>query len=55
MSLPPEAVENAARLVLNQLAERLDLSMRHLINVDEMECMQFGIGALPAHSITSIE
>ena len=41
--LTTEAAENAARLVLNQLSERLDFS-KHKIKIDEeMECLQFGI------------
>jgi len=41
--LTTEAAENAARLVLTQLSERLSFS-RHQKNIDEeMECLQFGI------------
>ena len=41
--LTKEAAENAARLVLNQLSQRLRFS-KHLSNTDEeMECLQFGI------------
>tara|TARA_B100001250_G_scaffold404450_1_gene420456 strand:- start:767 stop:955 length:189 start_codon:yes stop_codon:yes gene_type:complete len=41
--LTTEAAENAARLVLTQLTERLNYS-RHKSNIDEeMECLQFGI------------
>jgi len=41
--LTTEAAENAARLVLRQLSERLSFS-KHLSNKDEdMECLQFGI------------
>ena len=41
--LTKEAAENAARLVLSQLSERLNFS-KHLSNNDEeMECLQFGI------------
>ena len=41
--LTTEAAENAARLVLKQLSERLDFS-KHQSNPDEeMECLQFGI------------
>ena len=41
--LTTEAAENAARLVLNQLSERLSIS-KHPFNTDEeMECLQFGI------------
>ena len=41
--LTTEAAENAARLVLNQLSERLNFSKRPLKSDDEMECLQFGI------------
>ena len=41
--LTTEAAENAARLVLSQLSERLNFS-KHLSKSDEeMECLQFGI------------
>ena len=41
--LTTEAAENAARLVLGQLSQRLSFS-KHLSNKDEeMECLQFGI------------
>ena len=41
--LTAEAAENAARLVLSQLSERLSFS-KHPSNKDEeMECLQFGI------------
>ena len=41
--LTTEAAENAARLVLRQLSERLTFS-KHSSNKDEdMECLQFGI------------
>ena len=41
--LTTEAAENAARLVLTQLTERLSFS-RHQTKIDEeMECLQFGI------------
>jgi hypothetical protein len=41
--LTTEAAENAARLVINQLSERLSLSKHPLTNDEEMECLQFGI------------
>ena len=42
--LTTEAAENAARLVLTQLSERLNLSKHPSKNNDEeMECLQFGI------------
>ena len=41
--LTTEAAENAARLVLGQLSERLNFS-KNQSNIDEeMECLQFGI------------
>ena len=41
--LTTKAAEDAARLVLTQLSERLNFS-RHQSKVDEdMECLQFGI------------
>ena len=41
--LTTEAAENAARLVLSQLTERLNLSKLPLKSDEEMECLQFGI------------
>ena len=41
--LTTEAAENAARLVLSQLSERLTFSKNPSKNDDEMECLQFGI------------
>ena len=41
--LTTEAVENAARLVLSQLSERLNFSKHSSNNDEEMECLQFGI------------
>ena len=41
--LTTEAAENAARLVLNQLSERLNFSKLPLKSDEEMECLQFGI------------
>ena len=41
--LTPEAAENAARLVLTQLSERLHFSKPNSKNDEEMECLQFGI------------
>ena len=41
--LTNEAAENAARLVLTQLSERLNF-YKHQLKIDEeMECLQFGI------------
>ena len=41
--LTTEAAESAARLILNQLSERLNFSKLPLKSDEEMECMQFGI------------
>ena len=41
--LTTEAAENAARLVLTQLSERLNISKHQSKIDDDMECMQFGI------------
>ena len=41
--LTTEAAENAARLVLSQLSERLSFSKLPSIKDEEMECLQFGI------------
>tara|TARA_Y100001968_G_scaffold113046_1_gene102429 strand:- start:1245 stop:1433 length:189 start_codon:yes stop_codon:yes gene_type:complete len=41
--LTTEAAENAGRLVLRQLSERLIFSKHPSSNDEEMECMQFGI------------
>ena len=41
--LTTEAAENAARLVLSQLSERLSFSKHQSNNDEEMECLQFGI------------
>ena len=41
--LTTEAAENAARLVLTQLSERLNFSKQHPESDEEMECLQFGI------------
>ena len=47
--LTAEGAENAARLVLSQLSERLSFS-KHSSNKDEeMECLQFGICSYQAH------
>ena len=46
MSLSSEAVENAARSVLKQLSERLNLSKQQR-NDESMECLQFGICTVP--------
>ena len=41
--LTTEAAENAARLVLSQLSERLFFSRAQSKTDKDMECMQFGI------------
>ena len=43
VQLTHAAAENAARLVLNQLSERLNFSRHSLKSDEEMECLQFGI------------
>ena len=48
--LTTEAAENAARLVLNQLSERLSFSNQPLNNDEEMECLQFGICSYQAQA-----
>ena len=46
--LTTEAAEKAARLVLRQLSERLNLPEHSLKSDEEMECLQFGICAYKA-------
>ena len=46
--LTTEAAENAARLVLSQLSERLSFSKNLSNNDEDMECLQFGICAYKA-------
>ena len=41
--LTTEAAENAARLVLSQLSERVNFSKISFKSDEEMECLQFGI------------
>ena len=41
--LTTESAENAARLVLAQLSQRLSLSKQQSKTDEEMECLQFGI------------
>ena len=48
--LTTEAAENAARLVLNQLSERLSFSKHLSSNDEEMECLQFGICSYQAQT-----
>ena len=53
--LTTEAAENAARLVLSQLSERLILSNHTLNNDEEMECLQFGICSYQAQPQRAIQ
>ena len=48
--LTTDAAENAARLVLGQLSERLSFSKHPSNNDEEMECLQFGICSYQAQS-----
>ena len=41
--LTTEAAENAARLVLSQLSERINFTNHQSKIDDEMDCLQFGI------------
>ena len=43
VQLTAEAAENAARLVLTQLTERLNIPNSQSSSDEEMECLQFGI------------
>ena len=43
VQLTTEAAENAARLVITQLSERLYFSKHQSRMEEEMECLQFGI------------
>ena len=43
VQLTTEAAENAARLVLSQLSERINFTKHQSKVDDEMECLQFGI------------
>ena len=52
--LTNDAAENAARLVLDQLAERLNFS-KSVKNDEEMECLQFGICSYQIQSQNSIK
>ncbi len=47
MSLSSEAIENAARSVLQQLSQRLIFSSQQRKD-EAMECLQFGICSIPA-------
>ena len=47
--LTTEAAESAARLVIEQLSQRINFS-RHQSKIDEeMECLQFGICSYQPH------
>jgi len=46
MSLSSEAVENAAKSVLEQLAQRLKFAKQQR-NDESIECLQFGICTAP--------
>ena len=48
--LTTDAAENAARLVLSQLSERLSFSKNPSSNDEEMECLQFGICSYQAQT-----
>ncbi len=48
--LTTDAAENAARLVLDQLTERLSFSKKSIKSDEEMECMQFGICSYQAQT-----
>ena len=41
--LTAESAETAARLVLTQLSERLNINKNKIKTDEEMECLQFGI------------
>ena len=47
--LTTEAAENAARLVLAQLTERISFSKHQSETDEEMECLQFGICSYQTH------
>ena len=53
--LTTKAAENAARLVLRQLSERLNFSKLQSKNDEEMECLQFGICSYQAQPQRVIE
>ena len=48
--LTTEAAENAARLVLSQLSERINFTKHQSKNDVEMECLQFGICSYQAQT-----
>ena len=51
--LTSEAAENAARLVINQLSERLNFH-KHQSKIDEeMECLHFGICSYREKKVSS--
>ncbi len=47
MSLSSKAVDYAAKSVLKQLSERLNISKLQAKNDETMECLQFGICTVP--------
>ena len=51
--LTNEAAENAARLVLTQLSERLNLYKGQSKSDEELECLQFGICSYQPQTIKS--
>ena len=53
--LTTEAAETAARLVLNQLSERLNFSKHQTKTDEDMECLQFGICSYQPQRITLYE
>ena len=53
--LTNEAAENAARLVLSQLSERINFSKHQLKSDQEMECLQFGICSYQAQPERAIQ
>ena len=48
--LTSEGAENAARLVLSQLSERLDFYKQQSKTDEDMECLQFGICSYQPHT-----
>ncbi len=48
--LTSEGAENAARLVLSQLSERLHFYKQQAKTDEDMECLQFGICSYQPHT-----
>ncbi len=48
--LTSEGAENAARLVLSQLSERLHFYKQQSKTDEDMECLQFGICSYQPHT-----